>query len=870
MKIAKLALVLVFLTVNLFTIAAQEPDSAKFRPFPKDSLKHMVDSLTRLPADTQVNIYSKDAIQDEVSYKASDSFPIYFEGNTMVLYHKAEITYQEIQLNAGIIKIDWDQNLIYAEGITDSLGTYQEAPVFKEGDQTFKAKKIIYNFKSKKAKIYELYTNEGENFILGEEVKKDKDDNLYVQNARFTSCNDPNPHFYIASSKIKILKDKIITGPAWLEIEEIPMPLWVPFGFFPKENKRSSGLVFPAYGESTDRGFYLKGLGYYLGLNDHFDLLLQGDIYSRGSWMASAATNYAVRYKYRGNMKVSYGINKFGDPETSEFRQDNDFSINWTHTQDPKARPNSSFSASVNAGSQNSFRNNSTNANEIVQNTLSSSISYSKSFAGTPFSMTSSLRHSQNLSDHSMNLTVPDISMNMKKIFPFRSNKGIQKKRWYNDIGLTYSANFKNSLSTTDSMLFDAATWEEWKNGIRHSVPLSTSFKLLKYITFSPSMNYTGRTYFERNKKVFYENYQGTETDTLINEIEKGVFQINDVSASASINTRIYGTFDKSQFKFFKLLNIEAIRHTISPSASISWSPDLSDPKFGYYETIISDTAGTELTYSPYSGMIYGVPGSGRRGNINFSIANYLEAKMIDKNDTGKTNIKKVKLLESFNVSGSYDLYRDSMKLSVLGFTGRTTLFNRKFNINFSGRINPYYLTADSHFVDRLGFLENQFAGHLTNANISINTNLNSSKKGKSNASMFDGYVGFPYDNYIDWNVPWNVSLSYSLVYKNYYTNSSGQVLNDPDVTQTLNFSGNISLTEKWKINFRSGYDFKLKKLSYTSLDIYRDLHCWEMSFSWIPFGYRQSYVFKINVKSSTLKDLKFDKKKDYFDNTDF
>jgi len=815
-----------------------------------DTSDFISDSLT---------VISNDALESVINYSAKDSMPIDFENNLIKLYGEAEVTYKDIKLQAYYIEFDWKNNKVYAQGYLDSNGTLAGSPVFSENDQIYKAKTIAYNFKTKKAKINELFTSEGENYIHGQEVKKDEDNVLFVKDAKYTTCDLEHPHFYIASKKIKILENKIITGPAWLVIEDIPVPPLIPFGFFPKQSKRSSGIVFPAYGESNERGFYLKGLGYYFGLNDYFDLLVQGDIYSRGSWMTSVSSNYSKRYKYNGNIGIQYGHNKFGDPETPEYYIDKDLMITWAHRQDPKARPNSNFSASVNAGSQNSFRNNTTDVNSRLQNTLKSSVSYSKTFSGTPFSMTTSISHSQNLSNHSLDLSAPDMSFNMRRVFPFKSKKAIKTKKWYHDIGLTYNANFRNSLSTTDTMFLRPETWQDWKYGIRHSIPLSTSFKILKYFSFSPSANYTGRTYFQQIEKTYYPVHPQSEGDTIIITEKNGVYHAHEYNFSANLNTRLYGMYNINKF------GLIAIRHLLTPSVSFTYTPDFGDARYGYYKNVQTDSSGQNFeTYSVFSNAIYGVPGKNKQGNISFNIQNNFEAKYKVKSDSSEPSTEKIKLLDNFNLSGFYNVYADSMKLSNIRFNGRTSFFKNKINIQFSGELDPYAITIDSLRIDKLSLKENRSLGRIKNAYISINASLNSSSKEEENI----GVPGLPYANYVDFDVPWNISVNYSLSYSNFAVNyTTGKIADNPTITQTLNFNGNLNLTPKWKINFNSGYDLENNKFTYTSIDLYRDLHCWEMSFSWVPFGYFQSYMFKINVKSSTLKDLKFDKKQLFYDN---
>ena len=822
-------------------------------PEEPDSLR--ADS-TVISLKDSIDYISKDAIESTINYTAKDSMPIDFQNSTIILYGEAEVSYQDIRLKAGKITFNWKDNIVIGEGLYDSAGNYTSAPVFYDKDQEFRAKKIMYNFRSKKGKIFDLITSEGEGFIHGQEVKKDAQDNLYVSKAKYTTCDHDHPHFYISSSKIKITDKTIISGPAWMVIEDVPLPFVVPFGFFPKQDNRASGILFPSYGESTNRGFFLKDGGYYFVIGEYFDLAVKGDIYSRGSWLANVSSNYNRRYKYNGNLMVQYAHNRFGDPEASDFSLSKDFNINWIHNQDPKARPNSNFRANVNAGSQNSFRNNATKPDEILQNTLKSSISYSRTFRGTPFSMSSGITHSQNLANHSLSISAPDVSVNMNRISPFKRKKAIGPKKWYEDIGVRYSMNFRNSIHTTDTMFLTADSWRNWQNGMQHSIPVSTSFKLLRYFTLAPSINYNGMTYFKTIEKTYHKNFQGTERDTIITEEIDGFFHAHDFNVSANLSTRVYGMFNINKF------GLVAVRHLITPNVSFSYRPDFSDPRFGYYKTVQTDSIGERFeTYSVFKNPIFGVPGRHRQGNINFSFQNNVEAKVVNKKDTLGEATKKVRIIESLNLSGYYNFFADSMKLSTLRLNGRTSVFNNKLSIQMSAEMDPYYLTPDSFRINKFELLENKKLGRITQANLSLSTNLNSKTKNRADGSREEeiGFSSLPFDAYVDFDVPWNVSINYTLSYYKRFFESN--------TSQTLNFSGNLSLTPKWKISFNSGYDLTQKDFTFSSFNIHRDLHCWEMSFSWIPFGFRQSYMFRINVKANVLKDLKFEPvKKDYYD----
>ena len=800
---------------------------------PEDTIKPK-DTASASMIDTSI---SGSAIKTEIRYSARDSIPMDLKNNFLTLYGKAEITFGDVKLTAAIIKIDWKHSLLYAEGVYDTNHVYIDPPVYTEKDVPYKAKKMIYNFKSRKGKLYDLITQDGDSYIHGSILKKDSNDVVYVSKAKFTTCSDSVPHFYISAAKIEILKNQIISGPAYMVIEGVPLPIAIPFGFFPKKNGRSSGIILPAYGESQDRGFFLRGFGYYFGLNDYFDLLLKGDAYSNGSWLANLNSTYAKRYKYRGNLNVNYAWNKYGDPETPDYSLSKDFSINWVHTQDPKARPSSLFSANINAGTQNSYRNNSTNAEEILNNTLQSSVSYSKSFTGSPFSLAASLRHSQNLSQKTISLTVPDFSFNMARITPFKGHKAVEKKKWYSDIGIQYGLNFRNKLDTYDSILFEPKTWDSWKNGISHSIPISTAFTFFKYLNVSPQINYNGYTYSKRTVKTW-------ENDTLISTDESGFYHLSQYNFSTRLGTKVYGMYKINR------LGIIAIRHLVTPSLTFMYQPDFSNPKYGYYSTVQTDTLGNTTKYSYFDGYIMGSPGSGKQGSMAFGLQNNIEAKVKDKKDTTGTGTRKIKLLDNFGINGSYNFLADSMNLSNINYSGYTTLFRDKLNVQFSGVLDPYLMNPYGVRVNQ--FLFEKYNGwfRLTNFNLTLSSSFNSPKESKKGIVKDAEYVPF--------SLPWNLSLGYTFTYsKPAFTVTT---------LQSVELSGYLNLTSNWRISFRSGYDFDNKAISFTSIDIHRDLHCWEMAFSWIPTGFRQSYSFRINVKSSVLKDLKLNKKKDYYD----
>lgn len=798
--------------------------TAKSQTITTDSLAFSTDTLL-----------SENALEEEVVSYAEDSINYDIINKKVHLYHEAWVKYGGITLTAAYIELDSENNTVYATGLLDSSGAMYGYPIFKESGKEFSAKEIQYNFKSKRAHIKEIITQEGEGYIHGERVKKQANDVVHTHLGKYTTCDAEEPHFAIRAKKIKTIPgEKIITGPANLEFAGVPTPLIIPFGFFPNQQKQSSGIIFPSYGESAKMGFFLKNGGYYFAINDYLDLAIRGDIFTKGSWKIGTNSNYKKRYKYKGSINVSYASNKTGNEDIGDLKDQRDFFVRWSHQQDAKASPNSSFSANVNAGSS-TFHTNSTtsNNNDYLKNTFGSNISYSKNYSGYNFSI--GLEHSQNTLNRSVHLKLPSASFNINKFYPFKTFNQSNKKKWYDKINMSYKLNSKNQINTIDSLLFTPASLNEFENGIKHYIPISASFKALKHFNLTPSFSYTERWYFNHINK--YWDGDGVQTDTL-----KGFKRAYNYNLSTSLSTKLYGILQ------FKKGKIKAVRHVLSPSVSLRYTPDFSANNYGFYQEVQSDSLGSIQQYSIFQNGIYGTPSSGKNGTISFNLGNILEMKVNSK-DTVES-IKKVKILESLGVNANYNIFTDSMHLSLITLSGGTRLFNT-FTLNFNSTYDPYVLGKDGNRINQYYFQETNKIARFTRAGASINFSLNQKGDTEHNPNL-------PWLDYVDFDIPWNLSASYSIDY-----NKSN--LNEP-LTQSLGFSGDVKLTDKWKIGFRSGYDFQAKDLSFASIDIYRDLHCWEMLFNWIPFGYRQSYNLTIRVKSSVLQDLKWEKKKDWYD----
>ena len=835
----------------------------------------------------------KSEIETTINYSAKDSIFYDLKSQKIKLYGNSKIDYGEINLEAYEILVNWNDKTLDANYLTDSTGKKIGKPIFSEGNQSYETDKITYNFDSRKAKIKGIVTQLDDAYMQGEDVKKNEEDELFISHAMYTTCNLEEPHFHISSGKIKVIPGKkVVSGPFHLKFGDVPTPLGFIFGMFPQPKKKVSGLIMPNYGEEKRRGFYLRDGGYYFAVNDHIDLRLTGDVYSKGSYGMTLGPSYKKRYSYSGNLRFNYNKSKLGDfenPSTS-----NDFSFSWSHTPDAKGK-SSRFSSSVNFQT-NSYNQNKnlvySDFNESINAQFNSNISYTKTFKGSPFNLSANLRHSQNVQTKKVNLTLPDVSYNMSRIYPFK-NLGKLGKTALGKISISHRFNGKieltngsvgNSLSGLN-ILNSSNNFSEQidfnmdnlnsiidrsKIGGKHTIPISTSFNLLKYFTVSPSVNYNEIWYFKKLSYNYNELEDGIEIDTT-NSFQRAW----SYSSAFALSTRIYGTV------FFKKGKIKAIRHVISPEISMSFSPDFTKPKFGYYENVQINSEGDTKLLSKYENFLFGSPRIGSSASMNFYIGNNFEMKVVDKNDT-ISGTRKIKIFDNLSFSSSYNFLADSFRLAPVRFSTRTSFFKRLINLSVSGNIDPYTFKLDSisenssgiknvyqRRVDELAYKNNQGIGSLAYINMSLGFRFSAkdfrSEDEEEKDSSFGtreeiDYINSNIAEYIDFNVPWSINASYNL-------NRRKLGFRDPTITQTLTFSGDVSISEKTKISFRSGYDFKFKMLTQTSINATRDLHCWRINFSWVPFGRFQSYNLSINAVSALLQDLKLEKRSRFFDN---
>jgi len=802
-----------------------------------------------IPPTTDSIQIQNNFFDDEIKQFAEDSLKLSIDGKKAFLYGNAKIEYQKTTITASYIEIDRDKNTIYASFTTDSAKNKIGIPVFSEENESFKAEEMTYNFKTKKCSVKKITTKEGEGYILGKTVKKVSDDVFYLNKGDYTTCDAEKPHFSIRANKIKIIPGKkIITGPAYLTFFRIPTPLIFPFGYFPNNDKKSSGLIIPSYGESANMGFFLKDGGYYLTLSEKMDLSLKSDIYTQGSWNLKSLLRYNNRYKYNGNFNLSYGNMKNSYVGFPDYSEKKDFNIKWSHKQDQKANPSLTFSANVEAGSSTYHRNNSYDDNEYLKNTMSSNINLSKSWSDGFFNnLNLSLRHSQNTSNKNISLTLPDVSLNSKRVYPFKLIGNSAKTQWYDKISIQYGMNTKNTISTIDSLLFTKNSLSKFRNGMTHNIPISSSIKVLKYFTLTPSFNLTERWYLNRIEKTWNSNDSTLTTDTI-----SKFTRAHDYNLSTGLNTKIYGLVE------FKKSKIAGIRHVMSPNISFTFNPDFSDEKYDYYKTVQINENGETQNYSIMENGIYGSPSNRESGTINFSLGNILDMKIRNNKDTVET-FKKIKLIESLGISSSYNIFSDSLNFSNIRLNARTRLLNI-LDITFSSDYDPYVTNTDrTNRINQFELSTNKRLARLKSFTTSIGLSINDKSFSADKDENKDEKKEED-ENRDFYAIPWDLSANYSLTY-----DKGHNIATFADTTQSLTFSGNLKITKNWKIGFRSGYDFDEKELTYSSVDIYRDLHCWEMLFHWIPLGYHQSYTLTIRVKAAALRDLKYEKKKDWF-----
>jgi len=851
-----------------------------------DSL--MTDTVPNRPRKISVN-----AIDEKVTYSTSPAGYIRRDvlNKKVILVNTAEVNYGSIQIKADSINIDMKTNILFAIGRKDTAGAIKGKPVFKEGSQEFEADELTYNFKTRKALIKNIITKQEDGLLHSQFTKLLEDGTSNISKSTYSTCDADTPHFYINLPKAKVYPgEKIISGPGNLVVEGIPLPLILPFGFFPVQTKSAaSGLIIPMIGQERERGYSLTDGGYYFAINNYFDLAVKGNIYTNGTWMLTGVTNYKKLYKYSGNLSFSYADNKTGQKGLANYSESTNYSLGWTYNQDAKASPGSRFTASVNMSSSEFDQANSYDVSKHITTQKQSSISYSKSWEGTPFNFSASMNHSQNVANKTVFVNLPKANFNVNRLYPLKGKNSSGPAKWYQEVQMSYSAYVDNQINTYDSILFTSEVFDNMKNGFKHDAPLAFQIRPFKNFSISPAITYSGVIYSQQIEKRWDPNYFNEQTgeysgEVVIDTIKGFVYgQAFNPSISASYSPQLFGTY--------QFINpdsrIQAVRHVIKPSVSFSYVPSMEGQSAKMYKSVQTDTTGNKFQeYSIFEGSIYGTPSMpGRSGNVSFSLVNIIEAKVFARDDTtGKP--QKVRIIDNLGINTSYNIFKDSMRWQPITMQMRTTLFNN-INVSASSSFSLYGLDSNGRPTGTFLFEQNKKLMRLTNFSTSLDLSLsdllNRDKADKQTGS--DGAQNalnqilpeenggpvqgrqFPSSNnslvndtygYAAFNVPWRLNLSYSL---NYYKDGL-----TPSLSQTISCSGNVSVTKKMAVTYTSGYDITAREITMTQIGMTRDLHCWVMSFNWVPNGSMQMWNFTIRVKASVLGDLKYERRKDYHD----
>ena len=858
-----------------------------------------------------INRTKKNGIDSPVQFSADDSLVYVASSGMSFLYGNSHVTYQNMDLRSENIYMCMDSSLVHATGARDSLGTLYGNPVFKMGNDTYESDTMAFNFKTKKGLIQQVYTEQEDGYLTSELSKRGANGELYLQHGKYTTCDEPHPDFYLALSRAKVRPGKdVVFGPAYLVVCDVPLPLAIPYGFFPFTKSYSSGFIMPTYGDETERGFYLRDGGYYFALSDKMDLKVLGEIYTKGSWAVSTQSNYRKRYKFNGAFYASYQNSVTGEKNMPDYSKQTSFKIQWSHRQDAKANPYSNLSASVNFATSSYERNNLSsmyNPQSLTQSTRTSSVSYSTKFSSIGMSLSTTMNLNQNMRDSTIAMTMPDLNISIARFYPFRRKKMAGEQKWYEKISLSYTGRLSNSISTKEDKLMHSSLTRDWNNGMQHTIPVSANFAVLNYINLNATFNFTDRTYFRKTM----QSWDGSK---VVNDTVYGLYNIYNWSMSLSASTKLYG-FLKPGPKFLKG-KIYAIRHLVTPQVSFTYAPDFSTSRYGYYETYQRTNADGSVSlveYSPYAGQLYGVPGKGKTGSISWDISNNLEMKMYDRNDS----LKKIYLIDELGLSMSYNMAAKIRPWSDLSTRLRLKL-SKNYTFNMNAVFASYVYEADSvgatprvseHTtyweqgkIGRFQGMSQNLSYTITNDKISSiikwlkgerddkknNNNRNNRDNNKDDDDDIDidsnldkdleagkhgarkenaGKADTDEDGFMKYTCPWSLSFGYGITMREDTDRSkfNYNTMRYPyKFTQNLNMSGNIRLSDGWNISFSSGYDFENKKISMTTASLGRDLHCFNMSCSVVLAPYT-SYNFSFRCNASTLTDaLKYDKRSSY------
>lgn len=808
-----------------------------------DSLQ--LDSLLKAANNTKK--LSPNAISQIVYYSAADSTVNDLQRRYTYLFGDAVVKYEDMELRADYIEIDFRNNELYASGVLDTSGQLTGNPVFKQGEMEYKAHEIKYNFSTHKGKISHVITTEDEGFIHGEQVKKMGDKEAFIKNGKYTTCDLENPHYEIAFTKAKIIQhDKIVIGPAYLSFTGVPTPLALPFGFFPLEKTRRSGLVMPSIGESSSLGFYLQDLGFYFGINDNIDLLLSADIYTRGSWAIKAQSDYVYRYKCQGKVQAAFSQTYLGERLIdSTWRHSNDFKIFWNHQQDVKSHPTTRFNAHVDVVSSNYSRYNMTSTQDYLSNQYTSSINVSTS-ARDFFYVDANLSYSQNTGTKAINMKLPDLNMSVIQFYPFRKRNKAGSLKWYDNISLKWTSQFTGQVDTYDSLFFKPETWENINVGMMHTVPLTIPIKIAKLINWNTTVTLTERWYLQNYTRDMTIDSVDDVAYAVVNRyLHRGFSALHDLHVSSNLTTKIYVMYT------FRKGGLYAIRHVVTPVLNLTYQPAFNkSTRDRYFDPV----RGEYVEYSRYDGAIFGAGNQHTQALVQLSFGNNIEIKVRSKRDT-VTGFKKIALFDNLNVSMNYNVAADSLNWSRFSVSGRSTLFKQLY-LTFNFVFDPYVINEYGVRCNTTEWKANHRLFRLSSTDFSIALNWRIDQNTFKRKTDQNASVQSPARAHLPWSFTFNYTFTYGIADNLNYYRLLDTILYNHNMVHTLNVVGDFYVTKKWKLGFTTGYDFVQKDFSYTSVDVYRDMHCWEMEFSWIPFGYRKGWRFQVNVKANVLKNV--------------
>ncbi|MBQ5663555.1 MAG: LPS-assembly protein LptD [Bacteroidaceae bacterium] len=865
-----------------------------------DTITIAIDSLSKATKDSTEN---KEPLEAPVYYESNDSM-VWIMGGNANLYGKGNVKYENIELDASVISMNMDSSVVHAFGSTDSTGNTFGLPVFKDGNTPYESDKIKYNFKSKKGVINNVYTQQGDGFMMGTTAKKDDEGAFYLRQGKYTTCDAEHPHWYINLTRAKVRPKKdAITGPAYFVVEDVPLPLAIPFGFFPFTDSYSSGFIMPSYGDDSERGFYLKDGGYYFAISDKMDLRVTGELFTKGSWGVSAASTYTQRYKYSGSFDLSYLVTKEGERNLPDYSVGKNFRIQWSHRQDAKASPSSNFSASVNFATSSFEKSNIYSIyNPMLssQSVRTSSVSYSKTFSEIGLTISSTFNASQNIQDSTVALTFPSLNVSLARFYPLKRKRKMGEDRWYEKISLSYSGQMSNSISTKEDKLFKSNIMKDWRNGFKHNIPISATFQFFDYINVTPSFNYTERWYAYKVNQFWDERSMKAARDTVY-----GFNRVYNYNMSLGMNTTLYGFYQPAGF--MKNSRVHMVRHVFKPSVSFSYAPDFGASRYGYYDTYTYTDEDGEVhlvEYSPYNSMLYGVPGRGKTGSVSLDVSNNVEMKWRTKNDS----LRKVSIIDELGASISYNLAAKQKQWSNLGtrlrlklsksytFSMNATWATYAYTFNENGQViegnrtewsygrfgrfqgmsqNISYTFNNGTFTkiaslfgkkdkkeEKTEMTQEELAAKAqANREAAVSGKISSASGVKPKGKAKDASVDE--DGYMPFKLPWNFTVSYGITMsEDRSAEINIKTMRYPyKFTQNMNFSGNIGISDGWKINYTSGYNFENKKLTTTTMNLSRDLHCFEMTCGIVLSPYT-SFNFSFRATSQMLADaLKWDKR---------